>query len=234
MLARAGLASRREAERWLAEGRITVNGAVITRPGTRVDPAHDHIKVDGRRVREAGHRVYYLLNKPDGYVTTVRDPQGRPVVMDLMRGVRERVFPVGRLDYHTTGLILLTNDGEMADRLLRPATGCPKVYQAKVRGTPAETTLRKLSRGLVIDGRRTLPCRIRPLRGDAAAGSTWVEVVLHEGRRNQIRRMFEMTGHPVSRLRRVAIGPISDRALDPGRYRALTETEIRRLREALG
>jgi len=230
VLARAGLASRREAERWLAEGRITVNGAVITQPGTRVDPQRDHIKVDGRRVREAGRRVYYLLHKPDGVVTTVRDPQGRPVIMDLMRGVRERVFPVGRLDYHTTGLILLTNDGDLADRLMRPASGCPKIYQAKVKGTPSEATLKSLSRGIVIEGRRTLPCRIRVLKGD---NLTWVEVVLSEGRRNQIRRMFQMAGHPVSKLRRVAIGPISDRALAPGRYRALTETEIRRLREAL-
>jgi pseudouridine synthase len=230
VLARAGLASRREAERWLAEGRITVNGAVVTQPGTRVDPEHDHIKVDGRRMREAGRRVYYLLNKPDGFVTTVKDPQGRPVVMDLMRGVRERVFPVGRLDYHTTGLLLMTNDGDLADRLLRPASGCGKVYRAKVKGAPSAETLKRLSRGIVIDGRRALPCRLRALGGDK---HTWVEVTLTEGRRNQIRRMFQMMGHPVAKLHRLSIGPLTDRGLAAGQYRALTEGELRRLRESL-
>jgi 23S rRNA pseudouridine2605 synthase len=233
VLARAGLASRREAERWLAEGRISVNGAVVTQPGTRVDPGRDHIKVDGRRVREAGRRVYYLLNKPYGYVTTVKDPQGRPVVIDLMRGVTDRVFPVGRLDYHTTGLLILTNDGDLADNLLRPASGCSKVYRARVKGTPTPATLKRLAQGIVIDGRRTLPCRIKalgPLGGDK---HTWVEVVLKEGRRNQIRRMFQMMGHPVGKLQRIAIGPITDRGLAPGHYRALTETEVRRLREAV-
>jgi len=230
VLARAGMASRREAERWLAGGRITVNGAVVTQPGTRVDPDRDHIKVDGRRVREAGRRVYYLLNKPDGCVTTSSDPQGRPVVLDLIRGVKERVFPVGRLDYHTTGLLILTNDGDLADRLLRPASGCAKVYRAKVKGTPAPATLKRLSAGVVIDGRRTLPCRVRAIGGEK---NTWVEIVLTEGRRNQIRRMFQVVGHPVARLHRAAIGPITDRGLSPGRWRALTTDEVRRLREGL-
>ena len=150
--------------------------------------------------------------------------------MDLMAGVRERVFPVGRLDYHTTGLILLTNDGDLAELLLRPASACPKVYHAKVKGTPTPAALKSLSKGIVIDGKKTLPCRIRLLRDQNA---TWVEVTLTEGRRNQIRRMFQMMGHPVAKLRRVSIGPISDRGLPPGRYRALSEAELRRLREAL-
>lgn len=230
VLSRAGLASRREAERWLAEGRITVNGAIVTEPGTRVDPERDHLKVDGRPVRGARRHVYYLLHKPDNCVTTTSDPEGRPIVMDLLRGVRERVFPVGRLDYHTTGLLILTNDGDLADRLLRPASGCQKIYRAKVRGIPEAPILRRLAQGIVIDGRRTLPCRIRPLGGE---GPSWVEVRLREGRRNQIRKMFEAVGHPVSKLQRVAIGPVTDEGLPPGRYRALTETEVRRLREAL-
>lgn len=230
LLSRAGVASRREAERWLAAGRITVNGAVVTHPGVKVDPGRDHVKVDGRRLREPGRRVYYLVDKPDGVVTTVRDPQGRPTVLDLVRGLPERVFPVGRLDYHTSGLILLTNDGDLADRLLRPATGCPKVYRAKVRGRPAPETLRRLARGVVIDGRRTMPCRIRALSSEK---HTWLEITLSEGRRNQIRRMFSMAGHPVARLRRVAIGPLTDRGMAPGRARRLTPAEVARLREAL-
>jgi len=230
ILSRAGVASRREAERWIAEGRVTVNGSVVTTPGTRIDMSRDHLKVDGRRVRTTAPRVYYVLNKPDNYVTTTSDPEGRPVVMDLMRGLRGKVFPVGRLDYHTTGVLLLTNDGELADRLLRPATGCEKIYQAKVRGVPDAATLRRLAAGITVDGQRTLPCRMRIIESEKHA---WVEVRLKEGRRNQIRKMFEAAGHPVSKLRRVAVGPISDRGLAVGRYRALTESEIRRLKETI-
>jgi pseudouridine synthase len=186
--------------------------------------------VDGRRLRPASAHVYYLLNKPDGFVTTTSDPEGRPTVMDLLRGVKERVYPVGRLDYHTSGLLVLTNDGDLADRLMRPAGGCPKVYHAKVRGAPAADTLQKLSAGIVLEGRRTLPCRIRRLR---AGDNTWLEIVLVEGRRNQIRRMFERVGHPVQKLRRVAIGPVSDRGLKPGAIRRLTSQEVERLREAV-
>lgn len=230
VLSRAGVASRREAERWIAEGRVTVNGAVVTTPGTRVDISRDHLKVDGRRVRPSGPRVYYVLNKPDNYVTTTKDPEGRAVVMDLMVGLRGKVFPVGRLDYHTTGVLILTNDGELADRLLRPAAGCEKVYQAKVRGVPDAATLRRLALGITIEGQRTLPCRMRLIESEKHA---WVEVRLKEGRRNQIRKMFEAVGHPVSKLRRVAVGPISDRGLALGRYRALTDSEVRRLKETV-
>ncbi len=229
-LARAGLGSRRQIERWLAEGRIAINGSVITTPGTRVDLARDHVKVDGRRLRATTHLRYLLLNKPDGVVTTMRDPQGRRTVADCLRGVGGRVFPVGRLDFHTTGLLLLTNDGDLADRLMRPATGCPKVYRAKVRGAPSPETLERLSRGVLIDGRATLPCIARAV---ARGSSSWVEVVLREGRRNQIRRMFARVGHPVVKLHRRAIGPLTDRGLPPGRIRPLTEDELRRLKEAL-
>ncbi len=230
VLARAGVSSRREAERWLAEGRITVNGSIVTQPGTRVDPERDHIKVDGKRLRPADRLVYYLLNKPAGCVTTTRDPEGRPVVMDLLSRVRERVYPVGRLDYNTSGLLLLTNDGDLAERLLRPATGCPKTYRVKVRGVPDARTLARLRRGITLEGRKTLPCRIRLVRGESNA---WLEVILSEGRNNQIRKMFRQVGHPVVKLHRVAIGPLSDRGLPAGRYRALSDTEVRRLREAV-
>jgi len=234
VLSRCGIASRREAERWLTQGRVSVNGVLATRLGTRVSPARDEIKVDGRRVGPASRRVYYLLNKPDGYVTTTRDPQGRPTIMDLARDLPERVYPAGRLDYHTTGLLLLTNDGDLADKLLRPATGCHKTYYVKTRGIPSFETLRRLSRGVSLDGRRTLPCSMRLLRGHGAEGNAWVEVKLREGRRNQIRKMFLAAGHPVAKLRRVAIGPITDHRLAPGQVRPLTALEIRRLREAVG
>ena len=230
VLARAGLSSRREAERWLAEGRISVNGTVVTRPGTRVDPSRDTVRVDGKRIAGREPAVYYLLNKPAGCVTTTRDPQGRPVVMDLMSSVRQRVFPVGRLDFNTTGLLILTNDGELALRLLRPATGCPKVYRVRVRGNPDDATLKRLAGGVVLDGRRTLPCRIARQGGGS---NTWLQVTMTEGKRNQIRRMFLQAGHPVSRLQRVAIGPIRDPRLPPGRYRLLTPHEVRRLKEAV-
>ena len=163
-------------------------------------------------------------------MTTTKDPEGRAVVMDLMVGLRGKVFPVGRLDYHTTGVLILTNDGELADRLLRPAAGCEKVYQAKVRGVPDAATLRRLALGITIEGQRTLPCRMRLIESEKHA---WVEVRLKEGRRNQIRKMFEAVGHPVSKLRRVAVGPISDRGLALGRYRALTDSEVRRLKETV-
>lgn len=230
VLARAGLASRREAERWIAEGRVSVNGSIVTAPGTRVDLSRDHVKVDGRRVGPPRHHVYFLLNKPDGCVTASRDPEGRPVVTDLLSSVKERVFPVGRLDYHTTGLLLLTNDGDLAEKLMRPGCGCAKVYQVKVRGVPAEGTLRRIERGLPIEGRRTLPCRIKPIGQGRHA---WLEVTLHEGRRNQIRRMFAASGHPVSKLRRVAIGPLRIRGLAPGEFRRLTPAELKRLQEAV-
>ncbi len=227
VLAKAGLASRREAERWLAEGRITVNGSVITQPGTRVDISRDHVKVDGKRIRAPRRHVYYLLNKPDGCVTTARDPQGRPAVGDLLRGIKERVFPVGRLDYHTTGLLLLTNDGDLAEKLMRPG-GCAKTYHVKVRGRPTGAVIKKLERGFTMGGRRTLPCTITLIGADK---NSWLEVTLLEGRRNQIRRMFASMGHPVANLKRVAIGPLRDRGLGPGTFRTLTASELERLTE---
>lgn len=230
LLSRAGVTSRREADRRLAAGRISVNGRVVTRPGTKVDPDRDHVSVDGRRVRFGGPRDYYLLNKPTGYLTTMKDPQGRPIIKELMPRVSRRLFPVGRLDCNTSGLLIMTNDGDLASRLMHPSTACPKIYLAKVRGVPTAETVRKLSRGIVIDGRRTMPSRIRVVRGGPNA---WVEIVLREGRRNQVRKMFQRVAHPVSKLRRVAIGPIRDRGLRIGGYRRLTEREVRMLREAV-
>jgi 23S rRNA pseudouridine2605 synthase/16S rRNA pseudouridine516 synthase len=231
-LARAGVASRRAAERLMLEGRVTVNGEVVTRLGTLVDPGRDAIKVDGRRVPAAPSAFTYLmLNKPRGYVTTLRDPEGRPTIVDLLRGVRSRVYPIGRLDYQTEGLLLLTNDGDLARDLMRPASGVPKTYLAKVRGEPAEPAIERLQRGLVLEGRRTRPAKIRVIRhGDPS----WVEITVVEGRKHQVRRMLESVGHPVMRLRRVAYGGVELQDLPPGKLRPLTSAEIRRLRQSAG
>jgi len=227
-LADAGIASRREGERLILGGRVEVNGRVVTTLGVRVEPEHDRVRVDGRPVRQAGRRVYYLLNKPKGLITSSSDPEGRPTVVDLLQGVRERVFPVGRLDWNSEGLLILTNDGDLTYRLTHPANHIPKVYRVKVRGSLAEDDLKALRRGMVLDGRRTLPARVERI---SAQVNSWLEVTLYEGRKNQIRRMLERLGHRVQKLKRIAIGPIRDRALKPGEWRRLTPDEVRRLRE---
>ena len=232
IIAHAGFASRREAESMIREGRVTVNGRVVTELGSKADPAHDHIKVDGKLItRPEAHR-YILLYKPREVMTTVEDPQGRRTVIDLIKGVRERIYPVGRLDFHSEGLILLTNDGDLAFKVSHPQHGSVKTYHVKVRGVPEERLIGKLERGITIDGKRTLPCEIRRMKttgkGDDA-GNSWFEVKLREGRTQQIRKMFQAVGHPVSKLRRVAIGPLSDPRLGPGDYRELTKTEVKML-----
>jgi 23S rRNA pseudouridine2605 synthase len=227
-LADAGVASRREGERLIQSGRVEVNGRVVTELGVRVEPDRDQVRVDGRRVRAAGKRAYYLLNKPKGIITSASDPEGRPTVVELLQGVRERVFPVGRLDWSSEGLLILTNDGALAYRLTHPANHVPKVYRVKVKGSVGEEDLRAVRRGLVLEGRRTLPARVERISSQA---NSWLEVTLYEGRKNQIRRMFDRLGHRVQKLKRIAIGPIRDRALKPGEWRRLTPEEIRRLLE---
>src|SRR5262245_20383125 len=227
-LADAGIASRREGERMILDGRVEVNGRVVTTLGVRVEPERDRVRVDGRPVRAAGRRAYYLLNKPKGMITSSSDPEGRPTVVDLLQGVRERVFPVGRLDWNSEGLLILTNDGDLTYRLTHPTNHVPKVYRVKVRGTLQEGDLSLLRRGIVLDGRRTLPARVERI---SAQVNSWLEVTLYEGRKNQIRRMLERLGHRVQKLKRIAIGPIRDRALKPGEWRRLTPDEVRRLRE---
>jgi 23S rRNA pseudouridine2605 synthase len=236
IIASSGAASRREAEEWIREGRVRVNGRVAIL-GERADPERDSIKVDDKRIRPgAGPRTYILLNKPKGFVTTVSDPEGRDTVLDLLPGrLRKGVKPVGRLDVMTEGLLLLTDDGELARIVTHPSTGCEKEYMVKVSGEPAEAKLVKLRRGgMPLEGRPMRPCRIvrasgTPRKGETE-GNTWLRVTLTEGRTRQIRRMFEMIGHPVSKLKRVAIGPIRDDALTPGAYRRLAEAEVAALR----
>jgi len=232
IIAHAGVASRREAEEMIRTGRVTVNGRVVTELGTKADPGRDHVKVDGKLIVRAEDHVYILLYKPKEVMTTVEDPEGRRTVVDLVRGVRERIYPVGRLDYHSEGLVLLTNDGELAYKVSHPTHGSVKTYNVKVRGVPDERLLDKLRRGITLEGQRTLPCEITRIKTTGRSndeGNSWVEVKLREGRTQQIRKMFKAVGHPVTKLKRVAIGPISDPKLSPGVWRELTKLEVKML-----
>ncbi|HEY7410832.1 MAG TPA: pseudouridine synthase [Vicinamibacteria bacterium] len=226
ILSRAGVASRRAAERVMAEGRVTVNGRTVRTLGSKADLAQDDIRVDGVRVRAPEHAAYFLLYKPRGVVTTRRDPEGRPTVMDYVPGVAG-LFPVGRLDVTTEGLILLTNDGALAERVSHPRYEVPRVYQAKVRGVPDEATLARLRAGVRVEGESLSVDDARVLEAD---NNAWVEVRLHEGKHHEVRRLLEAVGHPVSKLRRVAYGPLTLRGLKPGEYRALAPREVQALR----
>jgi 23S rRNA pseudouridine2605 synthase len=237
ILSAAGLASRRDAEEWIREGRVRVNGRVA-RVGEKADPDLDSIKVDGKRVAApSAVRTFLLLNKPRGFVTSMADPERRDTVMDLLpANVRRAVKPVGRLDVQTEGLLLFTDDGDTARRITHPSTGCSKEYRVKVSGVPAEKDLDRLRRGVWIDGARTRPAqfeRLSTTRG-REEGNSWFRVVLREGKSRQIRRMFQSIGHPVSKLRRVAIGPIRDDRLPVGAVRSLSEAEVQALLESLG
>jgi 23S rRNA pseudouridine2605 synthase len=251
IIAAAGIASRRKAEELITQGRVSVNGHTITELGSKADLATDHIKVDGKLLRGAERHVYRLLNKPKGYVTTVSDPEGRPTVMDLVRNVSARIYPVGRLDWASEGLLLLTNDGDLASKLTRAASHVPKTYLVKIAGRATEEEIEKLRRGIRIGARPgerrlhsgagktgaprdlkqvfTAPAQIR-LTKDAA--NPWYEVTLIEGRNRQIRRMFEEIGRHVEKIKRVRYGPL---ALDvePGESRELTPAEVNALRKSV-
>lgn len=236
ILSTAGVASRRASEALIRDGRVTVNGAAVTTLGRKANPERDDIRVDGRRIAQPPRRRYILLNKPRGYVTTRRDPQQRRTVMDLLHGVREYVYPVGRLDYDSEGLLLLTNDGDLSARLMHPRHEVERVYLARVRGVPDRHALDRLAAGVTIDRRRTAPARVRLVdRQDSAGGpQASIEIALHEGRHRQVRRMFEEVGHPVVRLRRIRIGPIEDPQMPVGHWRDLTPREVEKLRRAAG
>ncbi len=236
ILSAAGVASRRLAEALILQGRVSVNGAVVTALGTKADPAVDEIRVDGRRLHGPQRHRYILLNKPRGYLTSRSDPQGRPTVLDLLTRVREYVYPVGRLDYDSEGLLLLTNDGDLAARLTHPRHEVERVYEARVRGIPAPHEIARLERGIVIEGRRTAPAKVTLSRRppDTASPQSLLLLSIHEGRRRQVRNMLDAIGHPVVRLRRVRIGPIADEGLRTGHYRDLTPDEIAKLRRAAG
>jgi pseudouridine synthase len=234
IISSAGIASRRAAETLILEGRVTVNGAAVTTLGSKADPETDDIRVDGRRVKVRERRRYLLLYKPRGYITSRADPQQRPTVIDLLArgGVREYVYPVGRLDYESEGLLLLTSDGDLAARLTHPRHGVPREYHVRVRGVPDRQALDRLAKGVVIDGRPTEPAEVRLYASADDGQQATVTFVIHEGRNRQVRRMCEAIGHPVIRLQRVRIGPISDDHIRPGEFRDLDEREIAALKRA--
>ncbi len=235
IIAAAGVASRRKAEELISSGHVQVNGQIVTELGSKADSEADHIRVNGKLLHGAQRHIYLLLNKPKGYVTTVSDPEKRPTVMDLIHGVKGRVYPIGRLDYASEGLLLMTNDGELAHRLMKAASHVPKTYLVKVAGTPKEDAIAKLRAGVSIstdDGRRVRsgPSVVRIVK---EAANPWYEITLVEGRNRQIRRMFEAVGHHVEKIKRVRYGPLT---LDvpPGEFRQLTLKEVERLKSASG
>jgi 23S rRNA pseudouridine2605 synthase len=226
IIASAGLASRRQAELWIQAGRVTVNGQVVTRMGAKADASRDHIKVDGKRIRGRDRKTYLLVNKPKGVLSTVADPMGRMKVTDLT-GNRGRLFPVGRLDCNTEGIILLTDDGEFSNIIASAGDLFPKVYEAKVRGIPSESVLNGLRAGLRLpDGVLLEPCKIQVLRAEKHA---WLTITLTQGKNREIRKMFDAAGYPVVKLRRTRIGFFTDRHLPVGSFRHLKPGEVDRV-----
>ncbi|MFL6229922.1 MAG: pseudouridine synthase [Pyrinomonadaceae bacterium] len=232
LIAAAGVASRRHAEELIAGGEVTVNGQVVTEPGTKADPKRDHIKVRGRLINpllQERETVHVLLNKPKGYLASLSDPEGRPLVAELVPASLGRLHPVGRLDFNTEGLIILTNDGELTNHVTAARNQVQKIYEAKVKGIPTDVAIERLRRGIVLDdGVRTAPAKVE--RAGETDKNAWFEVVLHEGRNQQIRRMFDAVGHSVVKLRRVQIGRIRDDRLKPGEWRLLAPAEVASLK----
>ncbi len=231
LIAAAGIASRRHAEELITGGLVTVNGKVVTELGTKADPANDHIKVRGKLINptlQRREKVHVLLNKPKGYLSSVSDPDKRPMVTELLPPSLGRLFPVGRLDFNTEGLLLLTNDGDFTNFITSARNRIDKVYEAKVKGVPPEPAIQRLRRGVTLDdGTKTAPAKIRKV-GETET-NTWFEILLHEGKNQQIRRMFDLIGHSVIKLRRSRIGNLRDDQLKPGRWRHLTEEEVKLL-----
>lgn len=235
LLAAAGVASRRRAEELIAAGRVTLNGKKVTEQGTKADAERDEICVDGKRIERAQKLQYFLVNKPKGYVTTVSDPEGRKTVMELLPDCPERVYPVGRLDYASEGLLLMTNDGELAQRMTKAGSHVPKTYLVKTGGRPREKEIDRLRTGIVIaleDGRRvkTSPAKIRLVKDGE---NPWYEVKLIEGRNRQIRRMFQEIGFRVEKIKRIQFGPL-ELDVPPGKFRTLTAREVEELKKAAG
>jgi 23S rRNA pseudouridine2605 synthase len=223
ILSRAGVASRRGAEKVMTDGRVTVNGMTVRELGTKADVSQDDVRVDGVRLKPPKEPVYLLLNKPKGAVSTRHDPEGRTTVMDLVPPVAG-LFPVGRLDVTTEGLLLLTNDGAFAEKVAHPRYEVARVYRAKVHRVPDAHTLERLRTGVAVEGQRMAVDKVRIVEADQNA---WLELTLHEGRHHEVKRLLEAVGHPVSKLRRVALGPVTDKGLHPGEYRHLTPAEVR-------
>ncbi|MDF1614267.1 pseudouridine synthase [Desulfurivibrio dismutans] len=226
-LARAGVASRRKAEEYIAQGRVKVDGQPVEKMGQTIDPERQRVTFDGRSVTPPNQKLTVLLNKPAGYVTTMADPQGRPIVTSLLNEPGLRLFPVGRLDLDTEGALLLTNDGELAHNILHPSRQINRTYLATVKGHPDRDALQQLRRGIVLEGHRTWPARIRELRRNQE--TTTLEVIIHEGRKRQVRKMFAAISHPVLHLKRVAYGGLRLGSLASGQYRRLGPEDLKML-----
>ena len=227
-MARAGVASRRKCEELILAGRVEVNGVVVRTLGAKADPAVDEIRVAGRVIRPE-RKLYFAYHKPKGVITSVHDPQGRKVVTDYFRHVRERVYPVGRLDYDTEGLLIVTNDGDFANRLTHPSSHIPRTYHAVVKGIPHGTLLEKLAAGIELDDGMTAPAEVEYRDVDPDRNEATIEITLYEGRNRQVRRMFEAIGHPVKRLKRVRFGCLTLQGIPRGKYRELSPEEVRAL-----
>ncbi|MCF6096760.1 rRNA pseudouridine synthase [Thermovorax subterraneus] len=227
-LAMAGIASRRACEMLILDGRVQVNGKVVKELGVKVDPDVDEIRVDGEICRIKIKPIYIIMNKPKGVLTTVKDPFGRPTIIDLLAGVRERVFPVGRLDKDTEGLLIITNDGELSYKLTHPKHQVDKTYIAKVLGIPDEKDIKRLRKGIFLEDGKTAPAKVRILK--KGKNFAVLEIIIHEGRKRQVRRMCESIGHPVLTLKRTRIGNLTLRGLAPGGWRYMTEEEVNYLK----
>jgi len=228
-LSQAGVASRRDADRMIAEGRIGVNNEVVQELGTKIDDDKDVITVDGQRIKPQAQCQYLIVNKPRGYLVTLNDPMARPTILDLVPKLKSRVYPVGRLDFDSEGLLLLTNDGELAHRLMHPSYGIKKVYLVTVQHVPERSRLRMLEKGIRIDGKKTSPAKVRLLR--SGSKRSLIRIELTEGRKREVRRMFAAIGHPVQDLKRIQFAGISLKNLKPGRWRYLTPDEILKLKK---
>jgi pseudouridine synthase len=231
LIAAAGIASRRHAEELIINGKVSLNGKVVTELGTKADPDQDHIKVNGKLINpqlKTREKVYVLLNKPRGYLSSLSDPEGRPLVTELLPQSVGKVHPVGRLDFNTEGLLILTNDGELTNYITSARNRVDKVYEVKVKGVPTEAAIARLRRGVTLeDGTRTAPAKIRLLH--ETENNAWFEVLLHQGKNQQVRRMFDLIGNSVLKLRRIRIGSLTDESLKPGHWRLLTSGEVKRL-----
>ena len=228
VIARSGIASRRKAEALIREGQVTVNGKTISVLGTCIDPKRDHVKVSGRHIKPAQPDVFLLLNKPAGCISTMKDPLGRPTVADLLDKISIRTFPVGRLDYDSEGLLLLTNNGLVAQACLHPQYHVPKTYLAKIKGVLTNEEVKQLKQGVLLDDGPTAPARVRKIR--IAEANSWVELTIHEGRNHQVKRMLEAVGHLVIKLKRTKFGPLALGDLPLGECRYLTDKEANALR----
>lgn len=228
ILSEMGITSRRKAEELMIEGRVTVNGQIATL-GMKADPSKDHIKLDGKLLIRPEPKVYIMLNKPKNVVTSLHDPEGRPTVKDFLKGIKYRVYPVGRLDYDSEGLLLLTNDGDFAHAVLHPSKKIPKTYLVKVKGVPEEEEIDKIKTGVKLTDGLTAPARVKKVR--TTENNSWLEMTIYEGRNRQIKRMLEKIGHPVLKLKRIKINGIELGKLEPGGYRYLTAEEMDKIKK---